>query len=107
MNNWFTFGLNLDLNVTELNVLEINSFGYADKRTCVRRVLTIWKDKFGTEATWDKIFVALRNIKEIALVQDLEAKRSCSMSVQEQQSQGATARCVQSAEQKFKETSNC
>ena len=74
ISNWFTFGLNLDLNVTELNILEINSFGYADKRTSVRRMLTKWKDKFGKEATWDKIFDALRKSGENSLVQDLEAK---------------------------------
>ena len=102
--NWFRFGLNLDLNVTELNVLEANSFSYVDKRTSVRHMLTIWKDKFDEEATWDKIVDALRKIDENALARDLEAKYCCSMSVQEQQSQEASARCMQSAEQKVKET---
>ena len=74
INDWFTFGLNLDLNVTELNVLEINSFGYADKRIGVRRMLTIWIDKFGKEATWNKIVDALRKIGQNALARDLEAK---------------------------------
>ena len=74
INDWFTFGLNLNLNATELNVLEANSFGYSDKRTSVRRMLTIWIDKFGKEATWDKIVDALRKIGQHALAQDLEAK---------------------------------
>ena len=74
INDWFTFGLNLDLNVTELNVLEANSFGYADKRTSVRHMLTIWLDKFGKEATWNKIIDALRKIGLNALARDLEAK---------------------------------
>ena len=72
INDWFTFGLNLDLSVTELNV--INSFGYVDKRTSVRRMLTTWIDKFGKEATWDKIVDALGKIGQNALAQDLEAK---------------------------------
>ena len=70
--DWFTFGLYLDLNVTELNVLETNSVAYADKRASVRQMLTIWKDKFGKEATWDKIVVALRKIGQNALAQDIE-----------------------------------
>ena len=72
INDWFTFGLNLDLSVTELNV--INSFGYVDKRQSVRCMLTTWIDKFGKEATWDKIVDALRKIKQNALAHDLEAK---------------------------------
>ena len=74
INDWFTFGLNLDLNVTELNVLEANSFGYADKRQSVRRMLTTWIDKYGEEATWNKIVDALRKIRQNALAHDLEAK---------------------------------
>ena len=72
--DWFTFGLHLDLSVTELNVLEANSVAHADKRASVRHMLTEWKDKFGTDATWDKVFDALRNIGQNALAQDLEAK---------------------------------
>ena len=74
INDWFTFGLNLDLNVTELNVLEANFFSYANKQISVRRMLTIWIDKFGKEATWDKIVDALRKIGRNALARDLEAK---------------------------------
>ena len=37
-------------------------------------MLTKWKDKFGKDATWDKVFDALRNIGQNALAQDLEAK---------------------------------
>ena len=72
--DWFIFGLHLDLNVTELNVLEINSSFYSDKRINVRHMLTKWKDKFGKEATWDKLVDALRKIGQNALAQDLEAK---------------------------------
>ena len=72
IDNWFTFGLHLDLNATELNVIE--SFSYADKRKGVRHMLTTWIDKFGKEATWDKIVVALRKIGQNALAHDLEAK---------------------------------
>ena len=71
---WFTFGLHLDLNVTELNVLETNSFAYADKRTAVRHMLTKWKNRFGEKATWDKIVDALREIGRNALAQDLKDK---------------------------------
>ena len=71
---WFTFGLYLDLSVTELNVLETNSVAHADKRASVRHMLTKWKDKFDKEATWDKIVVALRKIGQNALAHDLEDK---------------------------------
>ena len=37
-------------------------------------MLTKWKDKFGTEATWDKFVNALRNIGQNALARDLEAR---------------------------------
>ena len=37
-------------------------------------MLTKWKDKFGKEATWDKIVIALREIGQNALAHDLEAK---------------------------------
>ena len=71
---WFTFGLYLNLSVTELNVLETNSVVHVEKRTSVRHMLTKWKDKFGTEATWDKIVDALRNIGQDTLARNLEAK---------------------------------
>ena len=86
---WFTFGLHLELSVTELNVLENNSLSYPDKRTSVRHMLTKWKDKFGKEATWDKIVVALRKIGQNALAQDLEDKH------------------MQSGEEEVKETGEC
>ena len=71
---WFTFGLYLDLSVTELNVLETNYVAHADKRTTVRQMLTKWKDKLGKKATWDKIVDALRKIGVNDLAQDLEDK---------------------------------
>lgn len=37
-------------------------------------MLIKWKDKFGEEATWDKIVDALRNVGYNALAQDLEDK---------------------------------
>ena len=72
--DWFTFGLYLDLSVTELNVLETNSLAHPDKRTSVRHMLTKWKDKFGKEATWERIVDALRKIGQNVLAQDLEDK---------------------------------
>ena len=45
-----------------------------DKQASVRHMLTKWKDKFGKEATWDKIVVALRKIGQNALAHDLEDK---------------------------------
>ena len=71
---WFTFGIYLNLTVTELNVLETNSLVHADKRASVRHMLTKWKDKFGKEATWDKIVDALRKSGQNALAKDLEDK---------------------------------
>ena len=74
VNEWFKFGLYLGLSITDLNVLEANSIACPDKRICVRHMLTKWKDKFGKEATWDKIVDALRKIEQSALAQDLEDK---------------------------------
>ena len=37
-------------------------------------MLTTWIDKFGKEATWDKIVDALRKSGQNALARDLEAK---------------------------------
>ena len=54
--------------------METNSVAHVDKRTSVRHMLTKWKDKFGKEATWDKIVDALRNIGQNALARDLEAR---------------------------------
>ena len=72
--DWYTFGLYLDLDPNELNVIECNSINYADKRSSVRCMLTTWKARFGKGATWDKIVDALRNIRQNALAQDLRAK---------------------------------
>ena len=54
--------------------METNSLAHVDERASVRLMLTKWKDKFGKEATWDKIYDALRKIGQNALAQDLEAK---------------------------------
>ena len=80
---WFTFGLYLDLSVNELYVLETNSLAHADKRTIVRHMLITWKDKFGQEATWDKIVDALKKIKQNSLARDLEGKYLQSAEVEE------------------------
>ena len=82
---WFTFGLYLGLSVSELNVLETNSIAYAEKQASVRHMLTRWKDKFGKEATWNKIVDALRNMKQNALAKDLEAKHLQSAEQEETQ----------------------
>ena len=70
--DWFTFGLYLDLDVTELNVLETNDSIHVDKRITVRHMLTLWKDKFGETATWDKIIDGLRKIGQNTLAQNLK-----------------------------------
>ena len=89
INEWFTFGIYLDLSVTELYVLETNSVAYADKRTSVRHMLIIWEKKFDKEATWDKIVVALGKMGQNALARDLKDKH------------------MQSEEQEVKETGEC
>ena len=75
---WFTFGLHLGLDVYELNVIETNSVSYVDKRTCVRQMLTKWKDTFDSEATWEKIVIALRKIGNKALAQEVEEQLSAT-----------------------------
>ena len=73
---WFTFGLYLRLDVDELNVIETNSMYYRDERTCVRQMLTKWKDNFASEATWEKIVIALRKIGNSALAEEVEEQFS-------------------------------
>ena len=53
-----------------MNVLEVNSLSFPDKRTVVRQLLTKWKDTFDAEATWEKIVIALRKIGNNALAQE-------------------------------------
>lgn len=69
---WFTFGLYLGLDVAELNVIDSNSVSYSDKRYCVRQMLINWKDTFDSEATWEKIVVALGKIGNKDLAQEVE-----------------------------------
>ena len=69
---WFAFGLYLGLDVAELNVIDSNSVSYSDKRYCVRQMLINWKDTFDSEATWEKIVVALGKIGNKALAQEVE-----------------------------------
>ena len=70
--DWYTLGLHLGLHVKDLNVIESNSLSYVDKRTCVRQILTIWKDKFDREATWEKIVIALRKTGNNSLAREVE-----------------------------------
>ena len=72
VSDWFNFGLHLHIEIDELNVLEVNSLSFPDKRTSVRQLLTKWKDTFDAEATWEKIVIALRKIGNIALAQEVE-----------------------------------
>ena len=60
------------IEIDELNVLEVNSLSFPDKRTVVRQLLTKWKDTFDAEATWEKIIIALRKIGNNALAQEVE-----------------------------------
>ena len=69
---WFKFGLNLGLDVDELNVIERNSMYYRDERTCVRQMLMKWKDTLGAEATWEKIVIALGKIGNNALAKEVK-----------------------------------
>ena len=72
--DWYTLGLHLGLHVKDLNVIEGNSLSYVDKRTCVRQLLTIWKDKFDREATWKKIVFAIRKTGNNSLAREVEEK---------------------------------
>ena len=69
---WFTFGLHLELDIDELYVIKSNSVYYRDERTCVQQMLTKWKDTYDSEATWEKIVIALRKIGNKALAQEVE-----------------------------------
>ena len=73
---WFTFGLHLGLDVDELNVIKSNSMYYRDERTCVQQMLTKWKDTYSSEATWEKIVIALRKIGNNALAKEVEEQLS-------------------------------
>ena len=73
---WFTFGLHLGLDIDELYVIESNSMYYRDERTCVRQMLTKWKDTSDSEATWEKIVIALRKIGNNVLAKEVEEQLS-------------------------------
>ena len=70
--DWFTFGLYLDVDVCVLNRLERSYLTHLDYRVSTRQLLTVWTDKFGREATWDKIVAALKEIKNNALAQHVK-----------------------------------
>ena len=70
--DWFTFGLHLDVDVRVLNRLNRSYLTHVDYRNSTREMLTAWTDKFGREATWDKIVAALRKVDHNALAQQVE-----------------------------------
>ena len=72
--DWFTFGLHLGVDVCVLNRLNRSYLTHVDYRNSTREMLTAWTDKFGREATWDKIVAALRKIGNNALAQQVEEK---------------------------------
>ena len=72
--DWYILGLHLGLHVKDLNVIEGNSLSYVDKRTCVRQMLTMWKDKFDRESTWEKIVIALRETGNKRLAREVEER---------------------------------
>ena len=81
---WFTFGLYLGLDVDELHVIESNSMYYRDERTCVRQILTKWKDTFDSEATWEKIVIALRKIGNNALAKEVKEQFSARQALEKE-----------------------
>ena len=70
--DWFTFGLHLDVDVCVLNRLERSYLTHVDCRISTRQLLTAWTDKFGKGATWDKIVAALKKINNNALAQHVK-----------------------------------
>ena len=72
--DWFTFGLHLGVDVPVLNRLNRSYLTHVDYRNSTREMLTAWTDKFGREATWDKIVAALRKIGNHALAQQVEER---------------------------------
>ena len=70
--DWFTFGLHLGVDVPVLNRLNRSYLTHVDYRNSMREMLTAWTDKFGREATWDKIVAALRKSGHCALAELVE-----------------------------------
>ena len=65
--DWYTFGLHVDV-----CVLKDWNLTHADYRISTRQLLTVLTDKFGREATWDKIVAALKKIDNNALAQHVK-----------------------------------
>ena len=70
--DWFTLGLHLGVDVHVLNRLERSYLTHVDYRVSTRQLLTTWTDKLGREATWDKIVAALKKINNNALAQHVK-----------------------------------
>ena len=70
--NWFTFGLRLNLQVNELQVLQGDYNLTRDHRCCVRGMLIKWRNKFPKAATWDTIIKVLKEMDAFRLAQKLE-----------------------------------
>ena len=70
--DWFTFGLQLELDPYELNVLQLNYLAHVDLRHCFRQMIFKWIDKFGSDATWTKIVDALKKTKYNCLADEVK-----------------------------------
>lgn len=57
---------------------------YRDERTCVRQMLTKWKDTSDSEATWEKIVIALRKIGNNVLAKEVEEQLSERQALEKQ-----------------------
>ena len=68
--NWFRFGQCLKIHLDELHRLEDKY--YHNYEMCTSRMLSKWRETKGAEATWDVIVIALRDIGETGLSQQLE-----------------------------------
>ena len=70
--DWFTFGLHLGVDVHVLNRLNRSYLTHLDYRNSTREMLTAWTEKYDREATWEKIVAALRKIDKNALARQVE-----------------------------------
>ena len=60
--NWYSLGINLDLEVSQLNIIDSNYRGNDER--CKTEVLSCWLYKQATPNTWEAIAEALKLMGE-------------------------------------------
>ena len=67
--DWFTFGLHLNLEYEELQVIELNHLNWQRR---FGQMIVKWIDRFGSGATWTNIVDALKKMKYDSLANEVE-----------------------------------